>query len=178
MRVVAGKVKGRNLDSPKDRGVRPTSDRVREAIFNALYSIDAIENARVLDLFAGSGALGIEALSRGSAHAVFVEKSSVNAQLIERNIEKCGLSSQAEIHARDGVTWLASNPGPWDLVLLDPPYQFDGWENLFQVLDAQVVVVESNREISPGNGWHVQRTRQYGATVVLLVIRDQKRSRS
>ena len=174
MRVVAGKAKGRKLDSPKDRGVRPTSDRVREAIFNALYSIDAIEDARVLDLFAGSGALGIEALSRGSTHVVFVEKSSANAQLVERNIEKCGFLDQAEVHVRDGVTWLASNSGPWDLVLLDPPYEFDEWENLFQALDAQVVVVESDREINPGIGWHVQRSRQYGATVVLLVIRDQK----
>ncbi|MAU50538.1 MAG: 16S rRNA (guanine(966)-N(2))-methyltransferase RsmD [Actinobacteria bacterium] len=174
MRVVAGTLKGRNLESPKDTRIRPTSDRVREATFNALYSINAIENERVLDLFAGSGALGIEALSRGSTHAVFVEKSSVNAQLVKRNIEKCGLSNQTEVHVADGMTWLAKNSGPWDLALLDPPYDFEDWENLFQILDAQVVVIESNREINPGIGWHVQRSRQYGATVVLLVIRDQK----
>ena len=72
------------------------------------------------------------------------------------------------------MAWLAKNPGPWDLALLDPPYDFEDWENLFQILDAQVVVIESNREINPGIGWHVQRSRQYGATVVLLVIRDQK----
>ncbi len=174
MRVVAGTLKGRNLESPKDTGIRPTSDRVREATFNALYSINAVENERVLDLFAGSGALGIEALSRGSTHAVFVEKSSVNAQLVKRNIEKCGLSNQTEVHVADGMTWLANNSGPWDLVLLDPPYDFEDWENLFQILDAEVVVIESNREINPGIGWHVQRSRQYGATVVLLVIRDQK----
>ena len=82
MRVVAGKLKGRSLDSPEGDQIRPTSNRVKEAMFNALYSLDAIEGARVLDLFAGSGALGIEALSRGSAEAVFVEKSSRNAQLI------------------------------------------------------------------------------------------------
>mgnify|MGYP002057038465 FL=1 len=112
MRVVAGTLKGRNLESPKDTRIRPTSDRVREATFNALYSINAIENERVLDLFAGSGALGIEALSRGSTHAVFVEKSSVNAQLVKRNIEKCGLSNQTEGHVADGMTWRAKNSGP------------------------------------------------------------------
>ena len=174
MRVVAGKLKGRSLDSPEGDQIRPTSNRVKEAMFNALYSLDAIEGARVLDLFAGSGALGIEALSRGSAEAVFVEKSSRNAQLIRQNIEKCGLSEQSKVHIDEAIRWLRNNSGPWDLVILDPPYEFDEWENIFDVLEAKVVVVESNREIKPGNGWHVQRSRQYGATVVLLVIRDQE----
>ena len=113
-------------------------------------------------------------MSRGSAEAVFVEKSSRNAQLIRQNIEKCGLSEQSKVHIDEAIRWLRNNSGPWDLAILDQPYEFDEWENIFDVLEAKVVVIESNREIKPGNGWHVQRSRQYGATVLLLVIRDQE----
>ena len=118
MRIVAGKLKGRSLDSPEGDQVRPTSSRVKEAMFNALYSLNAIEDAKVLDLFAGSGALGIEALSRGSAEAVFVEKSSRNAKLVRQNIEKCGLGEQSEVHIDEATRWLRNNSGPWDLVIL------------------------------------------------------------
>lgn len=173
MRVVAGTAGGLRLEAPDDESVRPTSDRVREATFNALFSLDAIGGATVVDLFAGSGALGIEALSRGAERAVFVERSPRHAALVERNLVTCGFGDRAEVVVADGPGWLAANPGPWDLVLLDPPYAFDGWPALLDGLDARVVVVESDRPVDPGPGWHVERNRRYGATVVALLTPGQ-----
>ncbi len=92
MRVVAGTARGRRLAVPADDGIRPTGDRVREAMFNALHSRRAVVGATVLDLFAGTGALGIEALSRGAASAVFVEHSRTHAAIVEANLETCGFT--------------------------------------------------------------------------------------
>ena len=120
MRVVAGAFRGRPLRAPPGRGTRPTSDRVREALFSILGPLDG---ARVLDLFAGSGALGIEALSRGAAEAVFVESDPAAAAVIERNLEAVG-GPPARVVRRDAVRWLRGRPPGerFDLVFLDPPY--------------------------------------------------------
>ena len=169
MRVVAGTARGLRLAAPRNDGIRPTGDRVREALFNALHSRGAVEGATVLDLFAGTGALGIEALSRGASHAVFVECSRTHAALVEANLATCGFSDRAAVVVADARTWLAANPGPWDLALLDPPYAFDGWPALLAGLDAGLVVVESDREIEPAPGWHVGRVRRYAGTVLTLL---------
>ena len=123
--------------------------------------------ATVLDLFAGTGALGIEALSRGAHHATFVDLSPAATALVSENLAACGLVSA------DGSTWLAVSTGRWGLVLLDPPYSFDGWANLLANLVGRVdgpVVVESDREVEPGPGWHVESCRWYGSTVVMLLL--------
>jgi 16S rRNA G966 N2-methylase RsmD len=99
MRVVGGTARGRRLVAPPGAATRPTTDRVREAIFNALWSRGALDGARVLDLFAGSGALGVEALSRGAAHATFVDRAAVARRAIRRNLETCGFLERAEIVA-------------------------------------------------------------------------------
>ena len=185
VRIVAGTARGRRLASPDDhRGdsaLRPTTDRVRESVFNALHSRGAVVGARVLDLFAGTGALGIEALSRGAAHAIFVERSSDAVALVEANLEVCGLTERATVVRSDGLGWLASGVGgtgaavgPWDLVLLDPPYDFDGWDDLLATLEGLMavdgmVVVESDHEVAPDVGWHVDSSRRTAGTVVTLL---------
>jgi 16S rRNA (guanine966-N2)-methyltransferase len=122
MRIIAGRFKGRVLASPPASGVRPTSDRLRETLFN-LVDPGAGE-ARVLDAFAGTGALGLEALSRGAAHVTFVERDRRAARVIAENVARCGAASACAIVVDDfvGVTARRPLPGPFDLVLLDPPY--------------------------------------------------------
>ena len=109
MRVVAGTAGGRRLAGPTGPGLRPTSDRVRESMFNALYSLGAIDGAVVLDLFAGTGALGIEALSRGAERAVFVENSRSGADLVRQNVATCGMDDRAEVVVADGTSWVRAN---------------------------------------------------------------------
>jgi 16S rRNA (guanine966-N2)-methyltransferase len=119
VRVVAGKHRGRNLKAPPGKGTRPTADRVREALFSIL---GPVEGLTVLDLFAGSGALGIEALSRGAASATFVEADRRAAGVARGNLEAAG--EDAEVVVRDALDWLRAAPAgtAFDLVLLDPPY--------------------------------------------------------
>jgi len=182
MRVVAGTARGRRLAAPDERrggsAVRPTTDRVRESVFNALHSRGAVVDARVLDLFAGTGALGIEALSRGAAHATFVDRSRDAVALVEANLGTCDLAGMATVVRADGLGWLASGSGgaagPWDLVLLDPPYGFAGWADLLEGLLGTVaadgmVVVESDHEVEPGAGWDVDSRRRAAGTVVTLL---------
>ncbi|MBK9178951.1 MAG: 16S rRNA (guanine(966)-N(2))-methyltransferase RsmD [Acidimicrobiales bacterium] len=169
MRVVAGSARGRRLVAPRGRGVRPTTDRVREAVFNALGSLGAVEGGRVLDLFAGSGALGIEALSRGAASAVFVERDPVALAALRTNLAGTGVAG-AEVVAADALAWLAADHGPFDLALLDPPYEFDRWPEVLARLRASLVVIESDRAIGPGPGWEVVRARRYGGTVVTFAV--------
>jgi len=122
VRVIAGRARGRKLKPPADRSVRPTSDRVREAIFDLLGPGPPAE--RVLDLFAGTGALGIEALSRGASRAVFVDADRASVSLVRANLDACDLAGQAEVIRRDVLRFLrAGGPQPaFDLVLIDPPY--------------------------------------------------------
>jgi 16S rRNA (guanine966-N2)-methyltransferase len=117
LRVVAGTYRGRRLVAPPGRATRPTSDRVREALFSI---VGDVEGLRVLDLFAGSGALGIEALSRGAADAVFVESDTRACQAIHHNVFK--LDAPGRVHRRDVFAWLKAADGTFDLVFADPPY--------------------------------------------------------
>jgi 16S rRNA (guanine966-N2)-methyltransferase len=168
VRVVAGTARGRRLVAPVGKDTRPTSDRVRESIFNSLHSLGAIEDATVLDLFAGSGALGIEALSRGATHCTFVESSRVALATIRDNLERAGLASRATLEPRSAEAFLASRPPPVDLALLDPPYAFDEWLALLAMVPATVVVCESDRPIDLGDRWDAARSRRYGSTVVTI----------
>jgi 16S rRNA (guanine966-N2)-methyltransferase len=118
VRVVAGTYGGRRLRAPRGTRTRPTSDRVREALFSMLGDV---EGARVLDLYAGSGALGIEALSRGAASAVFVDRDSAAVAAIRRNLEDLGVAS-ADVVRRDALAFLGGCDASFDLVFCDPPY--------------------------------------------------------
>ncbi len=126
MRIVGGRLRGRNLATPSDDAVRPTSDRVREAVFNWLLHGDPIariDGGRVIDLFAGTGAMGVEALSRGAAFCLFVEEAAEARGLIRRNIESFGLTGVTKLWRRDATDLgPAGNMAPYDVAFLDPPY--------------------------------------------------------
>lgn len=130
MRVISGTQRGRNLVSPEGHGTRPMLARVREAIFNRL--VPWTEGARVLDLFAGTGSLGIEALSRGAKFARFVERGAPALQALNENLDNCGFDHECEVLSSDALaerSALAPEDGPWDIVFFDPPYPIlDGIE--------------------------------------------------
>ena len=171
MRVVAGLAGGRRLRAPAGRKVRPTSERVREALFNALGSLDAVEVATVVDLFAGTGALGIEALSRGAASATFVDADLQAVKVIKDNLRVTGLGDRAEVVHADVFRYLAGGPPAVDLAFADPPYAFDDWSTLLERLPARLVALEARSHIELGPGWTPLRSRRYGDTVVTLARR-------
>src|SRR6202007_3461540 len=125
MRVVGGRLRGRNLASPASQAIRPTADRLRESVFNILIHgyDDPIEGARVLDLFAGTGALGIEAVSRGAAFALFVDNGAEARALLRNNVEALALGGVTKVYRRDASNLGPAHPiEPFSLVFLDPPY--------------------------------------------------------
>ena len=177
MRVVAGTAKGRRLTAPRGERTRPTADRVKEALFSSLGP--RLPGASVLDLFAGSGALGIEALSRGAAHATFVERDRRALSALRGNLEVTGLTERATVVADDVVRTLRDGapPGaPYDVVCCDPPYAIPPGV-LAGVLAAlaghlapdAVVTVEADRR-APAPDWPpgviADATRRYGDTVI------------
>jgi len=177
-RVVAGTVGGRTLRVPP-QGTRPTSDRVREAMFSRLEHLRVVDGARVLDLFAGSGALGIEAVSRGAAAVTLVDSSRAAADVCRRNVAALGLASVSVVSERAERFVARPVAAPWDLVLLDPPYELSE-DDLAGVLatlaggtsclaaGAVVVVERSARGLEPCWPATLVRTdrRTYGDTVV------------
>ncbi len=181
MRVTGGALSGRILKSPSSQAVRPTSDRLRGAIFNVLAHAydDAANGARVLDLFAGTGALGIEALSRGADFALFVDDSAEGRALVRENIEALGLGGVSKLFRRD-ATKLGPMPpqDPFTLVFLDPPYgrglggkalaslQSGGW----LAKDALLVLEESAEgEIGLPTGFTLIEKRDYGDTQIQIL---------
>ena len=177
MRVIAGSCRGRPLRAPAGSATRPTADRVREAVFDVLGSLTDLEGTTVVDLFAGSGALGIEALSRGAAGAVFVERRPDALAAIRSNLAALGLEKQARVVRADALGWVAAprgaSPGPFDVAFCDPPYAFDAWEALLGHLPAALAVLESSRELDPPPGWEVVRRKRYGGTLVTVVRRPR-----
>jgi 16S rRNA (guanine966-N2)-methyltransferase len=166
MRIVAGSHKGARIYAPKGRDTRPTSDRVREAIFAILGSV---EGARALDLFAGSGALGLEALSRGATSAVFVESDPTAVKTIERNLEKLAL--EGRIVRTDATRYLARTAERYDVVFVDPPYEMVESlrmplaEHLPRVLvEGGCVVYETAAGVDPELPLPVRSTRRHGST--------------
>jgi 16S rRNA (guanine966-N2)-methyltransferase len=173
MRVIGGTARGRRLRAPSSDAVRPTSDRAREAIFNALGALGAVDGARVLDLFCGSGALGIEALSRGAAAVTFVDADRLALASVTANLEAVGFGARHDavrIVRSDALGYLVSGP-TFDLALVDPPYQFDRWSEVLERLDAETVVIESDRPIDVGARWRLHRSYRYGSTLVHIVQR-------
>ncbi|TMK83513.1 MAG: methyltransferase, partial [Actinobacteria bacterium] len=149
MRVVAGVAGGRKLQAPAGRDTRPTSDRVREAVFASL-----------------SGALGIEALSRGAASATFVDDDPAAITAVRANLASTGVDGGEAVRA-DAVRWLDGDAA-FDLALVDPPYSFNAWDVVFSRLRAKILVAESNRDLEIPSPWRIVRHKRYGGTVVHL----------
>jgi 16S rRNA (guanine966-N2)-methyltransferase len=170
VRIVAGEHRGARIFAPKGTDTRPTSDRVREAAFNLIGSVD---DASVLDLFAGSGAMGLEALSRGAASGVFVESDREACRAIERNLEKLGLTG-ATVVCRDAFQALGMSTRSYDLVLCDPPYGFADHERLAPYLvsalapDGLLVYETSAREEPDVKGLTPRTSRTYGSARLTL----------
>jgi 16S rRNA (guanine966-N2)-methyltransferase len=173
VRVVAGSLRGRRLLAPPGRDTRPTSDRAREAVFNALASLDVLRDAEVFDLFAGSGALGIEALSRGASRCTFVEHGRSALLALRSNLDALGLTSRSAVVPMEVDRFLARSPSAADLALVDPPYAFDAWAELLAAVPAPFVVAESDRPVEAAPGWDLVRTKRYGATHVTFLRRTE-----
>jgi 16S rRNA (guanine966-N2)-methyltransferase len=142
-------------------------------VFNALHSLDAVRDAEVVDVFAGSGALGIEALSRGARRVTFVEQHREAIRAIRTNLDATGLAERATVVPMDVDRWLAGSARGqrFDLALVDPPYAFEDWASLVERLPATLVVMESGREVATPPGWEALRSRRYGGTVVTFIRR-------
>ncbi|MCV6546340.1 MAG: 16S rRNA (guanine(966)-N(2))-methyltransferase RsmD [Cohaesibacter sp.] len=181
MRIVGGRFKGKALATPKSNSIRPTTDRVRETLFNILaHGYDhACEDARILDLFAGTGALGCEALSRGAAHVTFVEEGTEGRGLIRSNMEALGLNGVAKILRRDATKLgEAGTIAPFTLVFLDPPYRkslgeaalasaaYGGWlvENALCIWEE-----DAKANLSIPNGFEELESRAYGDSKLTFV---------
>ncbi|MEP7120478.1 MAG: 16S rRNA (guanine(966)-N(2))-methyltransferase RsmD [Byssovorax sp.] len=182
MRVIAGRLGGRRLNAPAGLETRPTSDRVREALFSRL---GYVPGAKVLDLYAGTGALGIEAISRGATRAVFIESARAAVTVLRENLEALGLTATTQVFAQPITSALRflKALGPFDLVLLDPPY-----EQLAEVppivasllkadtlsAAARVVVEHAKKDHAPElPGFDAPDTRLYGTTAVSLYQRAE-----
>jgi 16S rRNA (guanine966-N2)-methyltransferase len=170
LRVVAGRYKGRRLRAPAGRGTRPTADRVREALFSILGPLEGLD---VLDLFAGSGALGIEALSRGAASATFVDSDARAVAAIRDNLDAIGVAGA--VHRRDALAFLAATRDRYDLVFLDPPYSSPARmaERLTELLspalsDAARIVSESDKRNPLPLRLPLEDERTYGDTRIAI----------
>lgn len=186
MRITGGRFGGRLLAAPSDERVRPTSDKVRQAIFNILEHNDfgcgfALKGARVIDLFAGTGAMGLEAMSRGARYCLFVDNAADSRALVRRNVEALSLTGATKIwrrHATSLGPLSANSGGPFDLAFLDPPYRLallppaleslrdGGW-----LAPGALVVMEHAIEESPPQspGFHTLDFRSYGDTAVAFL---------
>lgn len=179
-RIIAGAARGARLDVP-GAGTRPTSDRVRESLFGALESMDAIEGARVLDLYAGSGALGLEAWSRGAERVDLVEISRSAASIVGRNTavvaKAMGATPAAKVHQSAVRAFLSRAQGPFDLVFTDPPYDLDDAAMTADLValapllsEDAVVVIERGKRATPpdlgASGLSLLREKTYGDTRV------------
>jgi 16S rRNA (guanine966-N2)-methyltransferase len=191
MRIVGGRLRGRVIAGPGAAGggaahLRPTSDRVREAIFNHLahggYAVPpAPEGMRVLDLFAGVGALGLEALSRGATHCLFVDDHGPSRALIRENVETLGLIGEARIYRRDATRMGPHHGAPYDLAFLDPPYRSGAGPRALASLvaggwlaPAALAVLEQHADepLETPDGWRVEDDRAHGETRVMVLRRD------
>lgn len=184
MRVVAGTQKGRDIKNPQGWDCRPTSARVREALFSILSA--HVAGAQVLDLYAGTGAIGIESLSRGARHVVFVENQAKTAWLLRDNIERCGYTRQCIVLTRNVETFLTSPPAwhdplAFDIVFADPPYQRTDLTQLLERLslsgtlapDGRAILEHETRRPVPTRVGSLTQTRQarYGDTTLTFYQR-------
>lgn len=174
MRVITGKARGVRLKTLEGLDVRPTTEKVKEAIFSAIQF--EMEGRRFLDLFAGSGQMGIEALSRGAAFCVFVDKNRSAIQTVQDNLRKTGLTEQAAVRNQTAESFLASNTEPFDLAFLDPPYHNGVASSMLPLLEGQIrpggaVICETAQEEEmPEAVGSLQKYREYHYSKITVTI--------
>jgi len=188
MRITGGKAGGRKLSAPKHGGVRPTSDKVKEALFSVLGP--RVDGARFLELFAGSGAVGIEALSRGAESVVFVDSSKRSCALIRKNLDELGLREGASVYAMDALKFIPKHgheTGPFGIIFLDPPYHGGLGEKALEKLgecaaaeygcgmlsEDTIIVYEHFKKMMPPDlvgGLSVKKRYTYGDTVISMYV--------
>ncbi len=184
MRIIAGSARGRRIVAPEGRSTRPITDRAKEGIFNMLVSLGGVEDAVVLDLYAGAGSFGLECLSRGAQHVTFVERSRPALGALRKNLETLGFDSRATVLAvpvEQALVSLASlgheaslggeDSLPFDLAFCDPPYAEDPWSELLAKVPAGMVIGHASKEIPLPAGWKELRRRTYGRAEVLIAER-------
>jgi 16S rRNA (guanine966-N2)-methyltransferase len=183
MRVIAGTCKGRKLAAPKSKDVRPVLDQVKEAIFNILFDV---EGCNVLDLFAGSGSVGIEALSRGADHATFVERDAEACRIIRSNLKACDLESSSTVmkmQASAAVDRLSKSGAAFDLIFVDPPYLKDYVNDTLMRVAASAIAMEGStlviehhpkEPIGDIPGLTLTDTRNYGQTLISFMTKQAK----
>lgn len=185
MRIVAGHLRGRVLNAPDSKGTRPTSDKTRETLFNILQHADwapPLEGARILDLYAGSGALGFEALSRGASSAMMIDMAQAARQVMKLTAQQFGVSDRVVILKRD-VTRLGARPEdlePFDLILCDPPYRKGLAQKALKTLasgdwlrpNGVVVVETASDESLEDAGWERHATRKIGPALLWFLGQD------
>ena len=184
MRIISGSLRRRTIQVPPGRDVRPTTDKIREAIFNLLVGRVDLVSARVLDLFAGSGALGLEAISRGASDVVFVEKNARIAGYVGKNAAALDVESQSTVVVGDAIRFLERYDGPpFDVVLADPPYAFD---EVMRLPDAALRIVrpegllifEHDGRLDFGDHACLLTQRSYGRTKVSLFMPSYNKPKS
>ncbi|MBP6673068.1 MAG: 16S rRNA (guanine(966)-N(2))-methyltransferase RsmD [Bacteroidetes bacterium] len=175
MRVIAGKYKNRKLETVQDNSVRPATDKVKGAIFNVLQSRVYWPSARVLDLYAGSGSVGIEALSRGAKNCIFVEKSRNALQFLKSNIASIGADAEANVVYGDVDMFIEGTRTKFTVIFADPPYALEALKEIPNTIfgksmleeDGYLIIEHPSRyEFSPGSLWEVVVLKEYGNTSV------------
>lgn len=174
MRIITGAAKGKRLVTPEGRDVRPTPERVKEGLFSALQF--DIEGRRVLDLFAGSGQLGLEALSRGAESAVFVDAADASVKIVKQNVELTGFESKAKVFRSDYASFAAACRDTFDIVFLDPPYNagllMPALKAVLPLMsDYGMIVCEHPPEVKPEEnvgGFSISKTYRYGKVLVTV----------
>lgn len=184
MRVIAGKYKGKILFSPEGNNTRPTTDKIKETVFNILYSKKEMENASVLDLFAGTGALGIEALSRGASYAVFIDHNKYAYRLIKENLAKTGVKEKTEVYCTDFDLALKKlNGKKFDFIFCDPPYDAGLEKRILDLIlkydilseEGIIFIEHSSKKYLPNlaNSFIID-TRDCGTTAISFLQRSNK----
>jgi 16S rRNA (guanine966-N2)-methyltransferase len=175
MRVIAGQYRGRTLHSPRSHSYRPTTDRVKESLFNILDNLVTWEGLRVCDLFAGSGALGIEAVSRGAATVTFVDSDRQSIAILRRNVDAIAPSAEFEVATMPVHAFLSRTASRFGLILADPPYEYGEYAALCSLIAARnalmpgglLVIEHHGKTALPAmDGWRLADRREYGTTAV------------
>ena len=179
MRVISGSARGKRLESPEGLHTRPTTDRVKESVFNLLQPY--VYGASVLDAFAGSGALGIEALSRGAVHSIFLENDRAAAEIVRRNLSGTHLTEKATVYEGDALSFLDRTSEKFSLIFLDPPYDSGLYTLVLEKISRKellsehgVIVAEqrAGETISLPDGLSVMKERKYGKTAIFVIGRE------